>query len=103
MILDRIELAILRNLIHDEEFLRKVLPFIEPDYFDQNEDKVVFEEINNFAQEYDRILTPEILSIEVQNRDDLTEQQYKDISVLIDKLTETDTHSQWLLDATEKW
>ena len=103
MILDRIELAILRNLIHDEEFLRKVLPFVEPDYFDQNEDKVVFEEINDFAQEYDRILTPEILSIEVQNRDDLTEQQYKDISILIDQLTETDTHTQWLLDATEKW
>ena len=103
MTLDRIELTILRNLIHDEEFLRKVLPFVEPDYFDERTEKVVFEEINNFAQEYDKILTPEILAIEIQNRDDLTEQEFKDISVVVDSLKESETHTQWLLDATEKW
>src|SRR5210317_845902 len=103
MTLDRIELTILRNLIHDEEFLRKVLPFIEPDYFDERTERVIFEEITSFAQEYDRILTPEILSIEVQNRDDLTEQEYKDIGRVVDILKESETHSQWLLDATEKW
>ena len=103
MTLDRIELTILRNLIHDEEFLRKVLPFIEPDYFDERTEKVIFEEINNFAQEYDKILTPEILAIEVQNRDDLTEQEFKDISIVVDGLKESETHTQWLLDATEKW
>ena len=103
MTLDRIELTILRNLIHDEEFLRKVLPFVEPDYFDERAEKVVFEEINNFAQEYDKILTPEILAIEIQNRDDLTEQEFKDISVVVDSLKESETHTQWLLDATEKW
>ena len=103
MTLDRIELTILRNLIHDEEFLRKVLPFVEPDYFDERTEKVVFEEINNFAQEYDKILTPEILAIEIQNRDDLTEQEFKDISIVVDSLKESETHTQWLLDATEKW
>ena len=103
MTLDRIELTILRNLIHDEEFLRKVLPFVEPDYFDERSEKVVFEEINNFAQEYDKILTPEILAIEIQNRDDLTEQEFKDISIVVDSLKESETHTQWLLDATEKW
>ena len=103
MTLDRIELTILRNLIHDEEFLRKVLPFVEPDYFDERTEKVIFEEINNFAQEYDKILTPEILAIEVQNRDDLTEQEFKDISIVVDGLKESETHTQWLLDATEKW
>src|SRR5210317_921216 len=103
MTLDRIELTILRNLIHDEEFLRKVLPFIEPDYFDERTERVIFEEITSFAQEYDRILTPEILSIEVQNRDDLTEQEYKDIGRVVEILRESETHTQWLLDATEKW
>jgi replicative DNA helicase len=103
MTLDRIELTILRNLIHDEEFLRKVLPFIEPDYFNERTEQVIFEEIATFAQEYDRILTPEILGIEVQNRDDLTEQEYKDIGRVVDILKESETHSQWLLDATEKW
>src|SRR6056300_687092 len=103
MTLDRIELTILRNLIHDEEFLRKVLPFIEPDYFDERTERVIFEEITSFAQEYDRILTPEILSIEVQNRDDLTEQEFKDALKLVEILRESETHTQWLLDATEKW
>ena len=100
---DRIELTILRNLIHDEEFLRKVLPFIEPDYYDDRSEKIIFEEISSFVNEYDKILTPEILSIEVQNRDDLSEQECRDILNLVEVLTQSDTHTQWLLDATEKW
>ncbi len=100
---DRIELTILRNLIHDEEFLRKVLPFIEPDYYDDRAEKIIFEEISSFVNEYDKILTPEILSIEVQNRDDLSEQECRDTLNLVEVLTQSDTHTQWLLDATEKW
>jgi replicative DNA helicase len=100
---DRIELTILRNLIHDEEFLRKVLPFINSEYFQERTEKVIFEEVTSFAQEYDKILTPEILSIEIQNRGDLSEQEFKDALGLVEVLRESETHSQWLLDATEKW
>ena len=100
---DRIELTILRNLIHDEEFLRKVLPFINPEYFQERIEKVIFEEVTSFAQNYDKILTPEILSIEIQNRGDLSEQEFKDTLKLVEILRESETHSQWLLDATEKW
>ena len=100
---DRIELTILRNLIHDEEFLRKVLPFIDKEYFQERIEKVIFEEIAYFAQEYDKNLTPEILSIEIQKREDISEQEYKDVSQLIDILSEDATHNQWLLDTTEVW
>jgi replicative DNA helicase len=100
---DRIELTILRNLIHDEEFLRKVLPFINSEYFQERTEKVVFEEISSFTQLYDKVLTPEILSIEIQNRGDLSEQEFKDALGLVEVLRESETHSQWLLDATEKW
>jgi replicative DNA helicase len=100
---DRIELTILRNLIHDEEFLRKVLPFINSEYFQERTEKVVFEEISSFTQLYDKVLTPEILSIEIQNRGDLSEQEFKDALKLVELLREAETHSQWLLDATEKW
>jgi len=103
MMSDRIELTILRNLIHDEEFLRKVLPFIEPNYFDERNERLVFEEISSFVNLYDRILTPEILNIEVQNRSDISESECKDTLTLIAVLTESETHTQWLLDATEKW
>lgn len=100
---DRIELTILRNLIHDEEYLRKVLPFINADYFQERVEKIIFEEIVSFTQEYNKKLTSEILNIEIQNRDDLSEQEFKDISSLIEILREEETHDQWLLDATEKW
>ena len=100
---DRIELTILRNLIHDEEFLRKVLPFVEPDYFDECNEQLIFEEISSFVNLYDKVLTPEILNIEVQNRDDISETECRDALKLVEILTESETHTQWLLDATEKW
>ena len=100
---DRIELTILRNLIHDEEFLRKVLPFVEPDYFDERNEQLIFEEISSFVNLYDKVLTPEILNIEVQNRDDISETECRDALKLVEILTESETHTQWLLDATEKW
>jgi len=101
--LDRIELTLLRNLIHDEDFLRKVLPFIKEDYFEERVEKIIFQEIASFALEYDKVLTPEILSIEIQNREDLSEQEFKDVAKTVDILREAETHTQWLLDTVEKW
>mgnify|MGYP001173789306 FL=1 len=101
--LDRIELTLLRNLIHDEDFLRKVLPFIKEDYFEERVEKIIFQEIASFALEYDKVLTPEILSIEIQNREDLSEQEFKDAANTVDILRESETHTQWLLDTVEKW
>ena len=101
--LDRIELTLLRNLIHDEDFLRKVLPFIKEDYFAERVEKIIFQEIASFALEYDKVLTPEILSIEIQNREDLSEQEFKDAAKTVDILREEETHTQWLLDTVEKW
>jgi len=101
--LDRIELTLLRNLIHDVDFLRKVLPFIKEDYFEESVEKIIFQEIASFALEYDKVLTPEILSIEIQNREDLSEQEFKDAANTVDILRESETHTQWLLDTVEKW
>ena len=101
--LDRIELTLLRNLIHDEDFLRKVLPFITDAYFEERVEKIIFQEIASFALEYDKVLTPEILSIEIQNREDLSEQEFKDAANTVDILRESETHTQWLLDTVEKW
>ena len=101
--LDRIELTLLRNLIHDEDFLRKVLPFIKEDYFEERVEKIIFQEIASFALEYDKVLTPEILSIEIQNREDLSEQEFKDAANTVDILREAETHTQWLLDTVERW
>ena len=101
--MERIELSILRNLIHNEDYARKVIPFLNLDYFDIRVESVICQEIIDFIAKYNKLLTTEILQIEVQNRDDLTEDEYKDISQIIPSLEKTDINDEWLLDATEKW
>ena len=50
--MDKVEFLILRNLIHNEEYVRKVIPFIKADYFEDTNQRVVFEEILSFVEEY---------------------------------------------------
>ena len=71
--MDRIEKVILRNLVYNEEYLRKVLPFIEPDYFNERNERVVFEHITKYAAEYNSLITKEVLQIEIEDRRDITE------------------------------
>ena len=54
--MERIETTILRNLIFDEEFSRKVIPFIQPDYFENKTEKIIFEEATQFIVKYDAAL-----------------------------------------------
>jgi len=100
---DRIERTILTNLIYNEDFLRKVLPFIEPDYFDSRIERVVFEEIANFIAKYDKMPTKEILGIEIKDRTDLTQQEYSETVEVSNSLENEEINQQWLLDSTEKW
>ena len=102
--METIELTILKNLIHDEEYLRKVLPFLESDYFENPSQKMVFEEINFFTAKYNCPITIEALGIEVSNRTDINESSFKDVSILIDRLSEKVTcEYNWLVNTTEKW
>ena len=70
--MERIETTILRNLIFNEEYSRKVIPFIEPLYFENRSEKVIFEEVTKFIVKYGSAITIEALNIEVENRSDLT-------------------------------
>jgi len=101
--MDRIETTIIRNLIHDQDYLRKIVPFIEPDYFDSHKDRVVFEEIAEFIVKYDKPATQEILGIELESRTDVTDDEYKEINEFVGGLEEVPTNKEWLMDATEKW
>ena len=65
--MDKIEFLILKNLLHNEEYLRKVIPFIKSSYFEDYNQKIVFEEMSSFVTEYNESPTKEILSIEVEN------------------------------------
>ena len=101
--MERIETTILRNLVFNEEFARKTIPFIEPDFFEQRTDKILFEEIVSFITKYDTCATLEALNIEVENRTDLTAEEVKQINDTSKELNDTPVDNQWLLDITEKW
>ena len=100
---ERIEETILRNLICNEQYYRKVLPFIKADYFQEYNEKILFEEIADFAAKYDKVPTKEVLTINLQSRGDLTEETFKDTLSGLNSLSDDWIDYDWLLDATEKW
>jgi len=101
--MERIETTILRNLVYNEDYSRKVIPFIQPDYFESKSEKVIFEEIVQFIVKYGSAITIEALNIEVENRTDLTEDQVKEVREINKSLNDFPVEKQWLLDTTEKW
>ena len=101
--MERLELTILRNLIFNEDYARKVIPFIQPEYYEQRVEKIVFEEIVEFIVKYGSSITIEALNIEIDNRRDLTESENKEIAELLSKLNDSPVDKQWILDTTEKW
>jgi replicative DNA helicase len=101
--MDKIEFLILRNLLHNEEYIRKVIPFIKSEYFEDTNQKIVFEEILSFIQEYNQPATKEVLCIEIEKRNDINEQEFKEISQVISCLEDVPAEFNWLVDTTEKW
>lgn len=98
-----LEKTILRNVIVNEPFMRKVLPFIKVDYFD-GAYKILFKEIVKFVATYNRLPTQESIKIELDesvNVSDVQRQQIVDM--LPDVFTEKMENQDWLLDTTEKW
>jgi len=90
-------------MIHDEDYLRKVVPFIQPDYFEDHKDRVIFEEVAKFVVKYDKPASQEILNIEIENRGDVTDTEFKEIIDLVSSLNAEETNKNWLIDTTEKW
>jgi replicative DNA helicase len=100
---ERIETTILRNLLCNEQFYRKVVPFVKPDYFNEIHEKVIYEEVWNFASNYEMLPTAEVLIINLQNRKDLNEETYQESVKTIQSLHSDPVEYNWLLDTTEKW
>ena len=103
MATERIELTILRNLLFTEEYYRKVVPFLKADYFQEHDEKIIFEEIQDFSGKYDKVPTQEVLLINLQNRTDLTEESFNNAVATVKSLTDEWVDFDWVLDATEKW
>ncbi len=101
--MDKVEFLILRNLLYNEEYIRKVIPFLKPEYFEDENQKIVFQEILSFVEQYNQPATKEVLSIEIEKRKDINEQSFKDIVHLISCLEDVPVELNWLISTTEKW
>jgi replicative DNA helicase len=73
----KLEQTILKNLIYNEEFLRKVLPFLKPEYFSDSTEKVLYNEITSFTETYNNSPSIEAISIAVKERRNLTDDEVK--------------------------
>jgi|TARA_R100000084_G_scaffold50238_1_gene20894 hypothetical protein len=101
--IDRIEHKILSNLIYNEDYMRKVIPFIQDEYFDVFSEKIVFSEINSYITTYGTLPTKSVLSIEIENRKDISEEVYKECIEVLNVFREEKLEQEWLIDTTEKW
>ena len=104
-----IEQTILKNLVSNEDYTRKVLPFLKEDYFTDRHEKIVFDEINKFVDKYNKLPTIETLQIELQNRKSLNEEDFRKTTETLDTINtdnSSDTNNNnydWLCDTTEKF
>ena len=101
--MDSIEITILKNLIHNDEYSRKVIPFINKEYFEEFHQKIIFEEVCTFIVKYNSLPTKETLIIESEKRTDITDDVFGKIQDCVGLLDDTPNDLQWLLDTTEKW
>ena len=103
MSIQTIERTTLSNLIWDEDYARRVIPFIKPEYYSDKNERVIFEEIGSFIDKYNSIPTQEALTIELDNRKDVNDEEYKKIVDIIGSFSKSEVDTQWLLDTTEKF
>ena len=98
-----IEQTILRNILTDEEYMRKVLPFIKPDYF-QGVYRTLFKEAGKYVAKYNKLPTSETLVIELSDSQTMSDEQYQMSMDIVPQLFTHETIDiDWLLDSTEKW
>jgi replicative DNA helicase len=104
--MNRLEHSILKNLIYNDSYCRKVLPFINADYFADDAEKVVFKEVNEFVNKYKNLPTHEALVINFTESKSLTEAQVRTSISLLNEIhehREEPTEEQWLIEQTEKF
>jgi len=100
---ERIEKTALKNLLHNEDYTRKVLPFLKPEYFEDRSERILFTEIQKFIDQYNKRPTRETLEIDIGKRKDLNEEEYKRIVDLISTLNKEEIDLDWLTNTTEKF
>jgi replicative DNA helicase len=99
----RIEQSIISNLIFDEEYCRKVIPFMKEQYFSEKQERVMVSTITQFFSKFNKPLSKEILGIEVSNRTDITDKEHSELQEKISAIEHNDINKDWLIEHTEKF
>ena len=102
----RIEQTILKNLIFNEDYSRKVLPFVKPDYFSDRTERLIYREVNDFILKYNALPSFESLVISVKDKNGLQEQEVKNYVDYLGEINKDKSETSkldWLLDQTEKF
>jgi len=99
----KIETVILQNLIHNDDFMRKAIPFIKRDYFSDTNEQKIYDQIKKFIDDFNAVPNTDALIVAFQNDKSLTDDQYKEIIQYVNELTPTEHNRDWLLTETEKF
>ena len=100
----KIENVIFGNLVNNEEYARKVIPFLKSDYFTDNVDRTIFELIESYVAKYSTFPSKEALGIDLGNKNGLSDDQFKSAEGIISELAKSDDRDvAWLIDSTEKF
>jgi replicative DNA helicase len=100
----KIEQAILSSLIYDEEYARRVIPFLKPNYFHESTERIVFEQIEKFIIKYNGLPTKDTLLIEIDKKEGIPEELFKNTVDYINNNIRYDAKDiQWLVDSTEEF
>ena len=99
----RIETAILSNLIHNEEFCRKVVPHLKTDYFSERKEAAIASLLIKFFEEYNKPASPEVVQIEIGNLKGFTDKEVPEMMEYAKQLDKEEPNQEWLLGQTEKF
>lgn len=98
-----VEELVVTNLIHNQDFTRKTLPHIKQEYFEDYNNKIIFDELAKYFMEYDALPSKEALSIEIESREDLNETTFSELKTSLENMTEEPHEIDWLVTTSEKW
>jgi len=99
----RIEQTILKNLIQNEEFTRKCIPFLKPEYFTDTAERTIYEFTYDYFQKYTKPPTVEALLINLDNSTSINENVVKDSKSIVKGFGSEESPQEWLVDETEQW
>ena len=101
--MSKVENLVIKNLLLDEEYVRKAMPFIKAEYFSELLEKNLYNVINKYFTEYNALPTKEALEIEVGQLGNISDEQHRQTIQYIRDIDDEKSEYDWILDTTEKW